>query len=41
MAFTPIRSQDDKKTIGYLRKKSKKKKINVYFNKRNSTTRKN
>lgn len=40
MAFTPIRSEDDKRTERYLRKKSKKKKINVYFNKRNSTTRK-
>lgn len=40
MAFIPIRSEDDKRTARYLRKKSKKKKINVYFNKRNSTTRK-
>ena len=31
-----IRSKDDQRLVGHLRKKSKKKKINVYFNKRDS-----
>lgn len=34
-----IRSEDDRRLIGHLRKKSKKKKINVYFNKKNQSTR--
>lgn len=33
-----VRSQDDKKLLGYLKKKSKK--VNVYFNKKNVKTRK-
>ena len=33
-----IRSQEDKKLVGYLKKKSKK--VNVYFNKKNVKTRK-
>lgn len=33
-----IRSESDKKLVGYLKKKSKKRKVHVYFNKKNTTT---
>lgn len=36
-----IRSEQDRRLVASLRKKSKKKKINVYFNKRDPKTRKN
>lgn len=34
-----IKSEEDRRLVGHLRKKSKKKKINVYFNKRDKVTR--
>ena len=33
-----VRSESDKKLIGYLKKKSKKRKVHVYFNKKNQKT---
>lgn len=32
-----IRSEQDKRLIGHLKKKSRKRKINVYFNKKDSS----
>lgn len=33
----PIRSETDRRLIGHLKKKSRKKKIHVYFNKKSAT----
>lgn len=35
--FKPITSEEDRKLVGYLSKKSKTKRVNVYFNKKTKT----